>query len=137
MLKKKAFANVKVGEKSSFTKTITESDIVMFAGICGDFNPLHIDKEFAKKSFFKERVAHGMLTASLITTTIADILGSGGILISQSIKYVAPVKIGDTVTASSEVFEKAAKNRVRMKTICINQNGKEVIEGEAIGFIPT
>jgi 3-hydroxybutyryl-CoA dehydratase len=137
MLQPKVYANVKVGDNANFTKTISEADIVMFAGISGDFNPLHVDKEFAKNSFFKERVAHGMLTASLITTAIADVLGSGGVLMSQTIKYVAPVKIGDTITASIVVIEKGAKNRLRMKTTCTNQNGKTVIEGEALGFIPT
>lgn len=137
MLRKRSFVDVKVGEKASFSKTISEADIVTFAGICGDFNPIHVDKEFAKTSFFKERVAHGMLTASLISTVVAELLGSGGIYLSQSLRFTAPVKIGDTITANAEVVEKMEKNRLRMKTTCVNQEGKTVIEGEAVGFIPT
>lgn len=136
MLQKKSFVEVKVGEKTSFCKTISEAEIALFAGISGDFNPVHVDREFAKVSFFKERVAHGMLTASLISTAVAEILGCGGIYISQSLKFVAPVKIGDTITASAEVIEKIGKNRLRMNTNCVNQDGKTVITGEAVGFIP-
>lgn len=135
MFQKKNFEDIKVGQKANFSKTISEADIVIFAGLCGDFNPLHLDKEFAKKAFFKERVAHGMLTASFISTTVSEILGSGGILGSQTLKFLAPVKIGDTITASSEVVEKVGNNRLRIKTVCSNQDEKMVIEGEAIGFI--
>lgn len=137
MLQKRSLVDVRVGERASFSKTISEVDIVMFAGICGDFNPIHIDREFAKNSFFKERVAHGMLTGSLLSTVVAELIGSGGIYVSQSLKFTAPVKIGDTITASAEVVEKAEKNQLRMKTTCVNQNEKIVIEGEAVGFIPT
>lgn len=137
MLNKRDFADIKVGEKACFRKTISEADITLFAGVCGDFNPIHVDKEFAKDSFFKERVAHGMLTASLISTAVAETLGCGGIYLSQTLKFTAPVKMGDTITATVEVIEKMEKNRVRMKTTCANQDGKIVIEGEASGFVPT
>jgi len=137
MLNKRDFADIKVGEKACFRKPISESDITLFASICGDFNPIHVDKEFAKGSFFKERVAHGMLTASLISTAVAEILGYGGIYLSQTLKFTAPVKIGDTITVTAEVIEKMEKNRVKMKTTCANQDGKIVIEGEASGFVPT
>jgi 3-hydroxybutyryl-CoA dehydratase len=137
MQQKRKFADVNPGEKTSFSKTISEADIMIFAGICGDFNPIHIDSEFAKTSFFHERVAHGMLTGSLISTAVAAILGSGGIYISQSLKFRAPVKIGETITATAEVIEKMQKNRLRMRTQCMDRNGKIVIDGEAVGFIPT
>ncbi len=136
MLPKRAYEEISLGAKASFSKTISEAEISLFAGLSGDFNPVHVDKEFAKNAVFKERVAHGMLTASLFSTVVAEVLGQGGIYISQTLNFTAPVKIGDTVKATAEVLEKLPKNRVRMKTTCVNQDGKTVIMGEAVGFLP-
>jgi 3-hydroxybutyryl-CoA dehydratase len=136
MLQKKRYADIKAGESADFSKTISEVDIVLFAGICGDFNPIHVNKDFARNSFFRERVAHGMLTASLLSTVVAEVLGSGGIYLSQNLKFTAPVRLGDTITAHAEIIEKIPKNRVRLKTICMNQDGKTVVDGEAVGFTP-
>ena len=103
---KKNFKDIEIGDKSVFEKTITEADIFAFAGICGDFNPLHVSKEFAKNSMFKGRIAHGTLVAGLIDYTLTDIVGLGGIHISQLCRFKAPVKIGDTITVESELVGK-------------------------------
>jgi 3-hydroxybutyryl-CoA dehydratase len=93
-----------VGEKASATKTISEADIYAFAGLTGDFNPLHVDAEFARQSRFGERIAHGLLTAGLISTVLGMHLpGPGGIFLSQTLKFLRPVRIGDTITATAEV----------------------------------
>lgn len=132
------FESIKVGDKASFIKTVSESDIYQYAGITGDFNPAHVDGEFAAKSIFGERVAHGMLSAGFISTILGTRLpGEGTIYLSQILRFTAPVKIGDTITATVEVLEKIeAKHRVRLSTTCQNQRGERVIEGEALVMCP-
>ena len=124
---------LEVGQKASFSKTVTETDVYMFAGITGDVNPIHIDKEYAKNSIFKDRVAHGMLSAGFISAVIGvQLPGPGSIYSGQTLKFLAPVYIGDTVTATVEIIEIAAeKGRVILKTTCTNQDGKAVLDGEA------
>lgn len=130
----KSIEELAVGQSARFSKTITEADIYLYAGICGDFNPAHVDEEFAKKTFFKTRIAHGMLTASFISTIIGTLLpGPGSIYMRQEVNFLAPVKIGDTVTAIAEVAEiLSEKKRVRLKTFCVNQEGTTVLDGEAL-----
>ena len=125
---------LKLGQRASFSKTVSESDVYLFAGISGDFNPAHINQAYAEQTPFKTRIAHGMLSASFISTVLGTQLpGPGAIYISQSLTFLAPVAIGDTITATAEVVEiLAAKKRVRLKTFCTNQNGKEVLTGEAL-----
>jgi 3-hydroxybutyryl-CoA dehydratase len=137
MYEKKSFEQFKVGDKASFTKTITEADVVNFAGTSGDFNPLHVNAEFAKTTIFKERIAHGALVSSLISTAGAMFVGVGAVYISQFSKFMAPVKLGDTITATMEVAECIpGKNRLKMRTYCANQQGDIVIDGEAEVMIP-
>jgi 3-hydroxybutyryl-CoA dehydratase len=123
-----------VGQVAELAKTVTESDIVLFAGVTGDFNPVHIDAEAAKKSVFGERIAHGMLSAGFISAVLGMRLpGPGSIYLSQTLRFTKPVRIGDTVTARVEVVEViAAKRRVRLATTCRNQNDEVVVEGEAV-----
>jgi 3-hydroxybutyryl-CoA dehydratase len=123
-----------VGQSARFSKTITETDIYLYAGVSGDFNPAHVNEQYAAKTYFKTRIAHGMLTASFISTLIGTILpGPGSIYMRQELNFLAPVKIGDTVTAIAEVAEIIAdKKRVRLKTWCINQQGTTVLDGEAL-----
>jgi 3-hydroxybutyryl-CoA dehydratase len=130
----KTLAELKVGERALFAKTVSESDIYLYAGVTGDFNPAHTNEEYAKKTFFKTRIAHGMLTAGFISTVMANHLpGPGTIYISQTVHFLAPVRIGDTVTAVAEVAELYPdKNRVRLKTYCLNQDGTKVLDGEAM-----
>ena len=135
MIKKK-FNDVKIGDKSVFQKTVTETDIFAFAGISGDFNPLHVSEEFAEKSMIGTRIAHGMLVAGLICYTLTDIIGLGGIHISQSCKFKAPVKIGDTITVESEVVNiNNEKKGFEIKSILKNQEGKTVLTGETIAML--
>jgi len=136
MIKKK-FEDVKLGDKSVFSKTITEADIFAFAGICGDFNPLHVSEQYAKTSMFKGRIAHGMLVAALIDYTLTDIVGMGGIHISQLVRFKAPVRLGDTITVQSEVANlNPEKNRFNINSTLTNQEGTVVMTGEAEGMLP-
>ncbi len=130
----KAIGNLKVGDSAEFTKTVSETDIYLYAGVSGDFNPAHINEEYAKETFFKTRIAHGMLPASFISAVIGMKLpGPGTIYLDQSLKFLAPVRIGDTITARVEVVEiMSTKNKVRLKTTCANQDEITVLEGEAI-----
>ncbi|MBT9149534.1 MAG: (R)-specific enoyl-CoA hydratase [Dehalococcoidia bacterium] len=134
----KTIDQLEIGEKASMRKTFTESDVYRFAQISGDTNPLHIDKEYASESLFKEPVVHGMLTAGLISAVIGTRLpGVGTIYLSQSLRFTAPVKFGDTIEAEVEVVAKLEeKNRARLRTICRNQGGQTVIDGEALVILP-
>ena len=134
----KTILEMKVGDFATFTKTVSESDVYQFAGVTGDFNPAHINAEFAKASVFKERIAHGMLSAGFISTVLGTRLpGPGAIYIKQELSFLAPVKIGDTITAKVEVTKVLEdKNRVILKTICTNQSGKDVVDGEAVMMPP-
>jgi len=130
----KTIDELKVGDTAKFSKTISESDIYLFAGITGDLNPAHVNEDYAKNTFFKTRIAHGMLSASFISAVIGTMLpGPGTVYMRQEVSFLAPVKIGDTVTAIVEVAEiMADKKKVRLKTYCINQDNKTVVDGEAI-----
>lgn len=137
MYDKKAFEQFDIGDKESFTKTVTEADIINFAGTSGDFNPLHMNAEYAKTTMFKARIAHGALVGSFISTAGAMLIGLGGVYVSQLSKFKAPVYIGDTITATMEVIETIpAKKLLKMRTYCTNQNGKVVIDGEAVVMVP-
>lgn len=126
--------DIEVGQSHSMSKTVTESDVYTFAGVSGDFNPAHLNEEYAKNTMFKGRIAHGMLSAGFISAVIASQL-VGGIYVSQTLKFTAPVRFGDTVTATAtvkEVFKE--KNRVILETVCTNQDGVVVITGEAVAM---
>jgi len=125
---------IHVGDVAELAKTVTESDIALFAGVTGDFNAVHIDAEAAKTSVFGERIAHGMLSAGFISAVLGMRLpGAGSIYLSQTLRFTKPVRIGDTVTARVEVLEVlTAKRRVRLATSCRNQNGEVVVDGEAL-----
>ena len=129
----RAYDDIELGETASITKMISEADVVNFAGIIGDFNPLHVNPEYAKNSMFGERICHGMLTASFTSTLVGcGIPGRNGLYLSQNVKFVKPVKIGDTITATAEVIEKIdAKQRIVLSTVIKNQRGEVVIDGQA------
>jgi 3-hydroxybutyryl-CoA dehydratase len=128
---------VVVGQSAEFRKTVTETDVVLFAGITGDLNPAHIDEVAASASRFGGRIAHGMLSASFISTVLGTRLpGPGTIYLEQSLRFTAPVRIGDTVTARVEVAELLPKRRARLTTTVLNQNGEAVVEGEALVMVP-
>ncbi|MGO9783792.1 MAG: MaoC family dehydratase [Streptosporangiaceae bacterium] len=129
-----AYADIKVGDEASFAKTITEADVVNYAGLTGDFNPVHIDAEYAAQSMFKERISHGMLVAGLISAVLGTRLpGPNSIYLGQELKFTAPVKIGDTVTAHAAVTEKRDdKKIIKLRTWVTNQRGETVIDGSAV-----
>jgi 3-hydroxybutyryl-CoA dehydratase len=130
----KTIDEIKVGDTAEFAKTVSESDVYTYAGVTGDFNPAHIDASYAEKTFFKARIAHGMLSAGFISAVIGTKLpGTGTIYMKQDLRFLAPVRIGDTVTARVEVVEIVSeKNRVRLKTTCSIQDGTQVLDGEAL-----
>lgn len=127
----------KVGDSASYSKTITEADIVLYAGLSGDTNPLHLDAEFARATRFGERIAHGLLTASLISAVLGTKLpGPGGVYVSQTLRFLKPVKIGDTVTARVTVVQvHERKPLLTLETVCTNQQGERVLEGEAVVWV--
>jgi 3-hydroxybutyryl-CoA dehydratase len=129
----KSIDELKAGDSAEWSRTVTEDDIKLFAEATGDFNPIHLDQAYAEKTFFKGRIAHGLLSLGYISTVLGNILpGHGTIYLSQEVKFLAPVRIGDTITARVEVIElNPGKSRVKFKTICFNQEGKTVVDGAA------
>lgn len=130
----KTIGEIQVGDSAEFSKTVSESDVYLYAGVTGDLNPAHINEAYAEKTFFKTRIAHGMLTAGFISAILGVHLpGPGTIYLKQELKFLAPVRIGDTITARAEVIEVTTdKNRIRLKTTCTNQDGTQVLDGEAM-----
>jgi 3-hydroxybutyryl-CoA dehydratase len=130
----KTVRQIRVGQTAEMAKTISESDVYLYAGITGDLNPAHVNEEYASGTFFGHRIAHGLLSAGLISAVIANRLpGPGSVYISQTLKFLAPVFIGDTVTARVEAIDvDVDRNRVRLRTTCTKQDGTVVIDGEAV-----
>ncbi|MCG8542322.1 MAG: MaoC family dehydratase [Clostridia bacterium] len=137
-MKGKTIGEIKIGDSASFQKTISESDVYLYAGITGDINPAHINHESSKDTLFKGRIAHGMLTAGLISAVLGvQLPGPGTIYLSQELKFTGPVRFGDTIKAEVEVIEiNEEKNRVKLNTICTNQNGDGVLKGTAVVMPP-
>lgn len=135
----KSIDGLELGQKAVIVKTITAADIEQYSDLTGDKNPLHTDKAFAKRTRFGEPVAQGMLAASVISACIGSRLpGPGTIYLSQELRFLKPVKVGDTVIARIEVAEvNREKNRVRLKTTLHNQRGEQVIDGSALVMPPT
>jgi 3-hydroxybutyryl-CoA dehydratase len=122
---------VEIGLRRSQSKTITAADIAAFADLCGDHNPIHMDEEYAKKTVFGGRIAHGVISLGLLSAAMAQLPGLP-IFMSQSVRFLRPVRIGDTITASVEVTDmRPDKGIVMLKNTCTNQKGEVVIEGEA------
>jgi 3-hydroxybutyryl-CoA dehydratase len=112
MTQGKSIDEIRVGESAQISKTITEGDIELFARATGDFNPVHLDQSYAEKTSFKGRIAHGLLSVGFFSTILGNILpGHGTIYLSQEVKFIAPVRIGDTLTARVEAMEPAQNNR--------------------------
>lgn len=128
------FSAFAVGDAVTFAKTITEADIVLFAEVSGDTYPLHLDAEYAKTTRFGQRVAHGMLSASLFSTVSGLMLGTpGGLYVEQTLRFRRPVYIGDTLTARSEIATiDTEKRRLHCTTTIVNQHGKIVVDGTAV-----
>ncbi len=133
MIKDRPFEEISIGDRASFSKVISAEDVDSFAEITGDRNPVHLDEEFAAKSMFKKRIAHGMLSASLISTVLGtELPGANTIYMFQELKFLAPVFLGDTLTAEVEVIEKREDKRIlTMHTVVKNHEGKAVVDGQA------
>lgn len=129
----KGISEIAVGETAEITRTVTESDVVVYAGVTGDTNPLHLNETYAQGTIFKTRIAHGMLLAGYISAMLGNIFpGPGTIYLKQELQFLAPVPIGDTVTIRVEVTAlDVQKNRLTLRTTCINQNGVTVLDGLA------
>nr|WP_083432044.1 MaoC family dehydratase [Anaerococcus mediterraneensis] len=125
----------KIGDSYEVSKTISESDVYLFAGITGDLNPAHVNKVKAEEGVFGQRVVHGILTSGLISNALASMI-PGSIYVSQQLNFTAPVFFGDTVTARIEVKEYFKDRFLKFETIVTNQDGKEVITGEALLMPP-
>ena len=132
------FEDLEEGMTDVFAKTITDADIIIFAGISGDTNPVHLSHEFASETMFEGRIAHGMLTASFISTVIGTKMpGAGCIYVSQNLSFKAPVRSGETVTATCTVTKLIPEKRlIELKTVC-TVSGKPVVDGEATIMVPT
>ena len=132
------FEDLSVGQTAVFAKTITEADIVLFAGVSGDTNPVHLNAEYASQTMFKERIAHGMLSAALISTVFGTKMpGPGCVYVSQTLKFKAPVMIGDTATARVELTELVPdKKRANFRTT-VAVGSTVVVEGEATLMVPS
>ena len=129
-----AYENIKIGDEASLARTITEAHIVNYAGLTGDMNPIHVDAEYAAHSMFKERIAHGMLVAGLISAVLGtELPGPNAIYLGQDLKFMAPVMIGDTIKVVVTVTAKRDEKRIiTLRTTACNQRGEMVIDGNAV-----
>ena len=126
------YSDLVVGKTAEYSKQVSDDDVMSFARITGDFNAVHVDETAAKKTRFGGRIAHGMLSAGLVSAAIAnDLPGAGSIYLAQTMRFTAPVRINDTITVALTVTELLSKNRVKLSTVCRNQNGETVLDGEA------
>lgn len=134
----KSIDEIQVGDTAFFSKTISETDIYQFAAVTGDFNPAHVNEAYAQGTFFKRRIAHGMLTVSLVSNILGTQLpGPGTIFVSESVSFMKPVYIQDTIEASVEIVEiDHSRNRIRFEAACINQNDDQVLHAEGIVMPP-
>lgn len=130
--------NFFVGQTAAFSRTVTETDIVMFAGLSGDYNPVHVDQEYAVETRFGLRIAHGLLTTSFLSRLLGmELPGKGSVYLEQSLKFLEPVFIGDTITASAEILEiDQDRGILRLETICRKQDNTIVLKGEAKMMMP-
>ena len=137
-MKGKTINEMSIGQVAYFQKTITETDVYLYAGITGDINPAHINQVEAENSMFKARIAHGMLTAGLVSAVLGvQLPGPGTIYLGQEMKFTAPVYFGDTIKATLTVLElNIEKNKAILETICTNQDGKVVLKGMATVMPP-
>lgn len=127
------YSSFKIGDSAVQSKTITEKDIEQFAELIGDYNPIHLDEEFAKKTRFKGRIAHGVLAVGLISSVLGNQLpGPGTIYLSQTVKFLRPVRPGDTIKACAKIIDiESSKRIITLKTDCYNQREECILEGEA------
>jgi 3-hydroxybutyryl-CoA dehydratase len=133
-----SFEQLEVGMSASFAKTLTETDVYLYAGVSGDFNPIHVDREFARETQFGRRLVHGGLVQALMSMVVGTMLpGVGTIALEVKTRFKLPVFFGDTITVTAEIFEKIERTKwVRIKTSARNQDGKLVVVGEGLVIPP-
>ncbi len=131
------YDELKVNDSAYVEKTITETDVYMYAGITGDFSWLHVNEVRARQGHFKTRIVHGMLLVGLISNVVGNQLpGSGTIYEAQNLRFIGPCFINDTIRAKTEVIELMPAGRVKLRTTCHNQHGELILDGEAIAIPP-
>lgn len=133
------FDEIEIGRTASYSKTLTEEDVILFAKVSGDINPVHLNEDFAKNTIFEGRIAHGMYTGSLVSAALGIVLpGPGTIYLGQSLRFKSPVRIGDTITVNMEVVKKREDRKfVTLECTVVNQNGEKVATGTAEVIAPT
>jgi 3-hydroxybutyryl-CoA dehydratase len=137
-LENRTYEELNLGDIASVSHLVSERDLILFAEVSGDVNPVHLDEDFAAATPFKGRIAHGMFTGALISAAIAcELPGPGTIYIGQEISFLRPVRLGDEIRVELEVIEKLPKNRVKIATRVFNQDNKQVVEGVATVMAPT
>ncbi len=136
-MKVRKYSDIKIGDSAELKRTISAEDIEKFAEVSGDYNPLHMDEEYAKQTMFKGRIAHGILSVAFISTVLAsDLPGPGSIYLSQKSVFKRPVRIGDTIKVKLEVIQKNdEKEYIIMRTTCTNQKDELVLDGEAVATL--
>ena len=133
----KHWDDMNIGDAATFTKTITETDVILWVGLTGDLNPIHIDKEYSKTTRFGDVIVPGVMVLGLISNTIT-MATFGNVYANQSIKFLKPVYIGDTITATATIVEKIeAKHLVKLETKCVNQKDELIMIGEGMEYILT
>ncbi|WP_217895607.1 MaoC/PaaZ C-terminal domain-containing protein [Oceanospirillum sanctuarii] len=138
VLVNKTYDEIQVGDTATLERALTEKELVLFAAVSGDVNPVHLDADFAKTTMFGEQIAHGMWSGSLISAALATVLpGPGTIYLGQELSFRRPVKLADTLTVTLTVKEKLSKNRVVIDTLVTNQNDEKVVVGTATVMAPT
>ncbi|MEC5425625.1 MaoC family dehydratase [Virgibacillus sp. C22-A2] len=127
-----------IGQSAQFSRTVTETDFILFAGLSGDYNPVHVDYEYAKRTYFGERISHGLLTASYLSRLLGMHLpGPGSVYVSQTLSFVRPVYIGNTITAKAEITDIDKEKRLlTLHTTCRNQDDHIVLDGEGVMKLP-
>lgn len=138
MLENRTYDELTTGDKATTSRTVTERDLILFAEVSGDVNPVHLNEAFAAATPFKGRIAHGMFAGALISAAIAcELPGPGSIYIGQELSFMRPVRLGDELRIELEIMEKLPKNRVRIATRIFNQDNKQVVDGTATVMAPT
>lgn len=137
-LENRTYDELGVNDKAEIRHLVTERDLILFAEVSGDVNPVHLDEAFAATTPFKSRIAHGMFSGALISAAIAcELPGPGTIYLGQEMSFLRPVRLGDEIRIELEVIEKLPKNRARIATRVFNQEGKQVVDGVATVMVPT
>lgn len=137
ILESTPFDELYVDEEITLYREVIEQDIDLFSTVSGDMNPIHLDEKYARDTIFGERIAHGMLSGAIISAALSCSLpGPGSVYLSQNLKFLSPIKIGDVIEIKLKVLEKIPQNRVKVSTQIFNQTGKQLVDGDAFSYVP-